>query len=387
MKGIERSYCDVCINALVGAWRTLMESYFIDVLGRTIYGKDDTLGLDAIPELTITHRLLDFDPHAILVTEECDDQNRRRWPTDSDPTKQPLMFFSDPIDGSRELCEFLRKTLNTDCNERVGDRLAQVDAEKSWVSMFNGPASITGPTSSITCIRKGEIIFSVILNFITRTLIVATDVGIFSHTLKDFPDKANEKLTLSEVVTGHRQVFFPGARESDFSPDDCKRFVTFMGKAGYAENFRDSMTFIPEPDKFLYSRVPVGPSRPLYLSDLQCGDEHIGFVLANGEKISEWIHWLAFVKFAKNASGGTALRAFEVTIDRPWTKRGVLMSTAPAYSIFCIQPNANYIDISRLRHFEHPSQFRCMVVVTQYDNEHIIYALEQRQHREITDCF
>ena len=103
MQGIERAYCNVCINALVGAWSELMEASGTEALRESRYGKGDTLGLDAITEITIKNRLETFDSHAILITEELDDQAHRRWPTDSDPIKQPLMFFSDPTDRSAQL--------------------------------------------------------------------------------------------------------------------------------------------------------------------------------------------------------------------------------------------------------------------------------------------
>ena len=106
MQGIESTYCGVCINALIGAWRALMEASTTEVLQKTPYGKGDTLGLDAITEITISGRLYEFDQHAILITEELDSQAHRRWPTDSDPVKQPLMFFSDPTDRSIQLKQF-----------------------------------------------------------------------------------------------------------------------------------------------------------------------------------------------------------------------------------------------------------------------------------------
>ncbi|MBI2636864.1 MAG: hypothetical protein HYW81_01585, partial [Parcubacteria group bacterium] len=75
-----------------------MEATATEALRKVDYGKGEalgkTLGLDAIPEITIAGRLTAFDQHAILITEELDEQARRRWPTDSDPVRQPLMFFS-----------------------------------------------------------------------------------------------------------------------------------------------------------------------------------------------------------------------------------------------------------------------------------------------------
>ncbi|MBI2637081.1 MAG: hypothetical protein HYW81_02715, partial [Parcubacteria group bacterium] len=161
----------------------------------------------------------------------------------------------------------------------------------------------------------------------------------------------------------------------------------FLGKKGYRENFDDSMLFVEQPDGFLHHSTPPGPPRTLYLSELQNDHGPVGFVLSNGEKVGEWIHWLAFVKFARNESGGQALRAFEVHLERPWTKYGMLMSTSSAYSLFCDEPGGMYLDISRLRTYVRPSQFRCMLVVLPYDNERIIHVLRQHEYREVTSSF
>src|SRR3989339_1055144 len=98
MQGIEKAYCDVCVKAVIAANRTLMETSATEALNRDRYGKVDTLGFDAIPEILIQKRIQEFDSHALLVTEELSEVTKLRWPTDSNPVKQPLMFFSDPMD-------------------------------------------------------------------------------------------------------------------------------------------------------------------------------------------------------------------------------------------------------------------------------------------------
>jgi hypothetical protein len=396
MQGIERAYCDVCINALIGAWRELMEATGSEALRKVRYGnkigtmgKSDTLGLDAIPEITIKRRLEEFDQHAILITEELDDQAHRRWPTDSDPIKQPLMFFCDPTDRSIQLEEFFGRISKNEEEKKIGNLMANCNAEEVWEEMFEPPVMITGATGAITCVRKGEIVFSVILNYISGIVYVATDVGIFLYRLKDFSDSGNENITFAEVSIKGEKIRFPGVGELGYSMDDCRRFVTFLGKTGYLENFNDSMLFVEKenPMKFLHHKNPPGPPRTLYLSELQKGHGPVGFILANGEKIGEWMHWLSFVKYARNKDGGQALRAYEIALERPWTKNGMLMSTTPAYSLFCEARDKMYLDISQLRNFRRPSQFRCMMVVVPYDNERIIHVLQQHEFREITSSF
>lgn len=387
MQGIEREYCDVCINALVAAWRELMETTGAETLRKVRYGKGDTLGLDAIPEITIKGRLEQFDRHAILITEELDDQAHRRWPTDSDPIKQPLMFFCDPTDRSIQLKKFFSHISEKDPMAKIGELMSDCNPEKAWEEMFEPPVTITGSTAAITCVRKGEIVFSVILNYISPIIYVATDIGVYWYRLKNFLSIANESITLAEILKEGRNLFFPGVRKIDYSFDDCRRFVTFLGKSGYRENFNDSMLFMDNPDRFLHHQEPPGPPRVFYLSELQKNNGPVGFILSNGEKIGEWMHWLSFVKYARNENGDRALRAYEIALERPWTKNGMLMSTSSAYSLFCGAGDKGYLDISRLRNFERPSQFRCMMVIVPYDNERIIHILEQHQYREITRSF
>ncbi len=388
MQGIERAYCDVCINATVGAWKALMESTAAEALRKVSYGKGDTLGLDAIPEITINGRLNDFDEHAILITEELDDNAHRRWPTDSDPIKQPLMFFSDPTDRSIELEKYIKKISEEDIVAKVGVLMGRIDQKAVWEEVSEEkPAIITGPSTSITCVRKGNVIFSVILNYVTGTICVACDIGIYWYELKPFTDKSNEDITLSDITRKGKPLIFPSARGSGFSSDDCKRFCTFLGKSGYRENFDDSQLFVEDPIKFLHHSKPPGPPRTLYLSEFQQNHGPVGFVLANGEKIGEWVPWLPFIKYAKNENGGRALRAFEIFIERPWTKNGMLMSTSPAYSIFCEEDDEMYLDISRLKSYERPSQFRCMLAVLLSDNERFTHTLRQLQYREVTNSF
>jgi hypothetical protein len=138
----------------------------------------------------------------------------------------------------------------------------------------------------------------------------------------------------------------------------------------------------------LHYDLPGGPSRVLYLSTLQPAECTIGFVLANGEKISEWIHWLPYIRFARKEfdQGEPALRLFEVYQDRPWTKGGVLMSTPPAYSVF--KPVGQHdgrmvINAGQFSCFSNPSQIRSTLVVCPADNQWANRAVNQYGYRRI----
>lgn len=384
MQGIEHGYCNVCVQAVIKAWRTLANSPAMGLYTKVPYGKKDTLGLDAIPEIIIAKKLNDYDDHSILVTEELDEAAKQRLPNDSDPIKQPLMFFSDPTDRSSPLKKFIEAISKKSPTEKFGLIMKKIASKQRWERMFEAPVAITGATSAITGVRKSEVIFSVILNYITQTIFVATPSGIFFLDLPDFDDGKLDSIDLDYIFKKGRELKFLPASIMCRSADNAKRVVTFLGKDLYEDNFNNSQIFIEDPQPFLHHTNPGGPSRILYLSELQKPYGPIGFVLANGEKIGEWIHWLAFAKFAKTTAGKNALDVFEITVDRPLYRDGILMTPSPAYSIFREQDRKYYLDVSRLKYYTKPSTFRAMLVVTQSDNDIIEHLMKQHVYREIS---
>jgi len=385
MQGIEVAYCDACIAALIKVYSSLMELSPTEALKKVRYGKNDTLGLDAIPEIIISEQINVFDQSAILITEESDERTSDRWPTSSDPLLQPLMLISDPTDRSKQLKNFIESLGKDEISKSISE-LAGQDTVGIWEGMFEKPASITGATSSLTCIRKGVIIFTVIINYITGEIFVACEQGIVRFNIKLCTDNSElEKINLNHILTTGKRIAFSSCKTSCRNGEDYLRFVTFLGKTGYEENFRDSMLFVGEAKKHLHHKEPGGPSRVLYLSELQ-KDPPIGFVVANGEKITEWSHWLAFVKFAKTEQNKPALRLFEISIEQPWTKDGILMSPPPCYSIFQREGDRSYLDLSRISNFRHPSKFRSMLVIIPTDNERMTYTMRQHNYREVTMC-
>jgi hypothetical protein len=170
-----------------------------------------------------------------------------------------------------------------------------------------------------------------------------------------------------------------------------RKFVTFLGKEGYRENLVASRLVDEKVlETMLHYGLPGGPLRVLYLSGLQATkpSEQVGFILANGEKIGEWIHWLPFVRFARDHHDASvpALRLFEVYQDRPGTKDGVLMATPPIYSPF--QPYSEndsrmVIDVNGLSRYPNPSKVRATLIVAPHDNRMATRAVSQYGYRHI----
>jgi len=385
MSGKNDVYCDACIEALMLANISLTQMRISDLLKRTPYGKSDTYAFDAVSEIQIRGCLERFDPDSVLVTEELGQNFLDYWPSFSDIAFHPSVFFCDPADRSGYLVKFLESMEEKRGSEKFGAILAGRGALKRWEEVAFGPASITGATAAITCVRRGRIIFSVVLNYITQEIIVACSSGIVIMKLDGYNALKRDWPKLAEILKRGKPIEFnPISPESPW--DNSKYFTAFLGsahKTGYAENIRDS-DILSEDDvnHFVRHREPGGPARILYLSSLQPAEEPIGFILANGEKITEWIHWIPFVRFAKHGDR-KALRLFEISQARPWTKDGILMATSPIYSVFHQFDGVVALDVNFLRRFPNPSRYRSTLIVAPFDNEWVNHLTQQLCHREI----
>lgn len=402
MKGVEIEYANVCINALLGSYRQLLQMTCEEALSKTRYGKGDTKGFDASVESGIKRCLSQFNgDEVVLITEETDDVTSRVWPIDPNPKQQPKMFFSDPVDRSKYLEEVITlmadkvdsvktgengKELKDKRDMKVSTLLLRDDIVECWNENIDNPASITGATSAITYVNRGRVIFSVILNFITRDVFVACDIDIAKIKIdKDFKN-IPLKDPLEYIMKEGSRIIFPSSIERSISDDDLNNFVTFLGKDMYKEVFIESRIVPGDYERFIHHDRPGGPARVLYLSDLQPKESPIGFILANGEKIGEWMHWLPFVKFARNSNGNHALRIYEVSLKRSLFKDDILVSTPPAYSIFNCRGEHNYIDVSVMKNHERPSRFRAMLVVAPWDNVRIGPLMDRFEYRDVVDC-
>ncbi len=386
MTGIEEAYCNAAIQALIDGNVALQQSKTGEVIQKTTHkGKADTLRLDATVEITITRELIEYDQYAILVTEERGEDANPLAKGLVASDKWPRTFFvSDPVDRSFPLCDFLAKAQRPDATVR--EILQHENFIPAWEKFAEGPASITGATSAITCVRRGLPIFSVILNFITQELVVACDLGIFRISIPDQASRSEpEIINLNALKRNGGTIGFPPLHDRAAE----RKFVTFLGKSGYKENLDDSNLFaLNDIPKWLYYREPGGPARALYLSNLQPAGHPIGFVYSNGEKIGEWIHWLPFVRFATKGphSHARALRLYEIAHDRPHTKDGILMSTSPIYSVFrdlSTSVPTVLLDVERLKLLPNPSKYRSTLLLARDDNQWARTFVELNGHRPI----
>jgi hypothetical protein len=385
MLGIEKAYGNAAIQALLHANRNLMEATVNDALRVTPrYGKPDTLGLDAIPEISISTQVKEYDQHSILITEE-----QSEWPgfytsVPADPRSFRTFFISDPTDRSSDFAKFLKGV--KDKKKRVLDAMQDPKARKRWEKDSSSPVSVTGPYSAITCIRRGVPVLTVLINYLTQEMFLACSAGVFKAAI-DYEKGSLEALSVDAVCSAGERIEF-GVPVGHYQV--LKKFVTFLGdegKTGYLENFHDSH-LMEDDDRELniFYRRPGGPSRILYLSTILAPNQDVGFILANGEKITEWIHWLPFIRFARSAKdfGEPILSIYEIWHPRPHTKEGVLMSTSPSYSIF--QPSDNNkmaIDVSMFQRFGNPSKIRSTLLVCLNSNDWVQQVVQRYGYRKI----
>ncbi len=384
MYGIEQEYCNSMIIALIQANRTMLETHLHEAITQShVPLKEDTLGIDQRPENTIAAELKDFDQYSVLITEEKGE--------DANPLAitPPLIsvqgartfYICDPCDRSSPFQDFLEKQKAN--HALVGDVLLGKNVVKEWEKRHSGPATITGCNAAITCVRRGLPICSVILNYITQELIVACSSGIYHVKI---PRSTKSRFDLDYVRKQGRLLRFPqpmGSRQ--------RQLVTFLGKPekGYPQNFYSTKLVAEQDmDRYIYYKQPGGPTRILYLSHLQPNSKSIGFIVANGEKIGEWIHWLPFIRFAQHDEDRSmpALRVFEVTQSKSFMRDGYLLTPSSAYSVFTVVPETTnqqvVLDVNRLRQLSNPSKYRATLIVTPACNRWAIDRIEQYGYRE-----
>jgi hypothetical protein len=343
------------------------------------------MAFDAIAEIQTRDSILSYDPSSALITEELGDSFLAHWPIFADIAFHPSVFFCDPADRSDNLASFLKAMEAEYGNEKFGKVIARKEALEKWEAVSQSPASITGATAAITCVRKGRIVFSVVLNYVSQELTVACSSGITMVKLDENDTAKGRKFGLQEVFKrGVAVKFNPISPESPW--DHSKYFTTFCGsdrKTGYRENIEASQ-IMPSEDReaFIRHRAPGGPARILYLSSLQPESQPMGFILANGEKITEWIHWLPFVIFARHGNE-RILRLFEISHERPLTKEGVLMAASPPYSVFQLFGGKMAVDVNFLKRFPNPSRYRSTLIVAPHGNDWVNHLMKQLCYREI----
>lgn len=379
--GIEKSYTDSMIRALRNAQRALFDTWVRDAIGEShVLHKGDTLGLDQRPENAITSALQKYDPYCIIITEERGAVNP--FAVDGPTTVQGARTFfgCDPFDRSNQAKEFLTKFGKPE--EKIIDVVRREGSIARWEELYSGPVSITSSTSAITCVRRGLPIAAAILNHFAQELTVSCAAATYHVKL---PDDLDTPVTLDYVQEHAQSLHFP---QPEYHTD--QKIVTFMGKParGYPVNFANCcLVHDAALDQYLHYKFPGGPSRVLYLSNLQPPANPVGLVVANGEKIGEWLHWLPFMRFARRLDdqSAPALRLFEVSQNQSLMIDGYLMMPSCDYSVFVNYSTTKrmFISAEKLQSSTNPSKYRATLILIPANNKWALDQIQQYGYREI----
>jgi hypothetical protein len=366
MRKAERQLFYFCIETLISVKYDLEIIDSHQLIQKVDKGKEDTLFLDIFPENILRRRLIqEYDDDIVFITEEEGGFNKSRL------GKTPLVVFSDPTDRSSQFADFIRFLLkeneSEDKNMSLKDLLNRTDIKLLWESRYGKPASITGSCCSLTVVKNSKLLFTISLNYITSEIFFSTtEICCYSHI--DMIDINNLNHEIFDKSSNWKKISF-----NEHSHE--KTLITFLGKDSYQKYFDDSKIF----DRNTWDIIdqnPGGPHRILYLSELS--DRIPDFIMANGEKIGEWLGWLLYVK----ASG--QLEAFALTPKAVLARDEILLAPSEPYSILEKDENDElFINFEKLKCYPNPSRYREMIFITSKYNHHLLAEIEASRSRKL----
>ncbi len=366
MLGIEKAYLGLALKTLVRANKALGDMLAGFAVENVAGGKADTMGLDTMTEQIIIAEAQDFDSSLVVITEE-----KGKIPEDLLLDRDKVVFFCDPTDRSKPLERFILEQLGLLSEGVHGESVEgqRTIAEKRvrelldparWCVSYGSPL-VSGAYGSITAVREGRILFNAMVNYITQQMFVACPQGVFYFDVSSGTIPADLKGT-----------------EFAFPKKSSQKFAAFLGKDKYVKNIEQTGLGIRSENCVVTD--PGGPARILYLSSLY-GEQPIGFIMANGEKIGEWLGWLAYAMYANDADDRSrrALRLDQISFEDAGTREKVPMAVAPHLSILEERDGRLYVNLDKLRYYTgkpSPNHYRETLLVTHPGNvETIVHRL------------
>lgn len=362
MQKIEKYLIYECIEALKDVNDGMRNTHVKSLVKKASSGKRDSLFLDMLPENILRGKLInDYDKHLVLISEEKGKFNFEKI------SEAEVVVFSDPTDRSKYFKNFLCLDVlkkKGGGNPLFGELLDSKDTLGKWESFTNVHPRLSGACCSITIVKRGQICFSMVLNYITQELVLACQDFIGYSSLKRIKIKAG-CLDFSRWSS----IRFP-------EPKKKTSYVTFLGKKHYLEYIGNlKKSGILDDSVTLLEREPGGPARILYLSNM--GGNPAGFIISNGEKIGEWIHWLSFCKYSDD------LVAYSVYPGTFFARDDLLMAPSALYSILELRNNILFLNYGKLRYSDNPSRYREMILVCHRNNQLIQARVEAQRSRRL----
>ncbi len=331
MGGIDVAYLGAAMAALGRARKALLQMS-PEAAVRPADGKSDSLLFDSTCESAIVEELLAFDGQASVLSEERNHGN-------VDWARADTVFFIDPFDRSTPFVETLTGLPKA---PTLGDCIT-----RRTFPMRGAEA----PFGSVTCVRDGRVTFNAMIDYAGGELFVACEAMVRRGPIDLCPDPR-------ALAVDGQPIHFEGDRAGE----TC---ACYLGSADspnrrcYEESFEDLLGQThPLPPESL--QRPGGPARVLLLGDdplLTVGAQPV-FVLSNGEKITEWLGWLAYARFSGQ------LTAFELHARKFPFRDDVLLAPPPNYSVLRVDDDRVTLDLRRLASFENPSIYRGGIAVT-----------------------
>jgi transcriptional regulator with XRE-family HTH domain len=368
MLGIEIAYLGGTMQALRRARRVLLEKSPGYAMTRAA-GKADTYLFDALVENIIIQELAAFNDRCAIFTEE------KMAPLGDRRHADVVAYFVDPFDRSKVFSRALER------GAKAGKKtIAELVGDQEVLQM----EYVDAPFGSITCVRDSQILFNAMIDYASGEIYVACSGMIKHGNIDDCPDP----ITLA--ADGQDIVF-----DSDRQGDSC---VCFIGTADeqdsasrekvnqYTALFQDFNFRLDQLSADSAKRSPGGPARILRLADEAEGaqDTRPAFIFANGERICEWIGWLAFALHSKD------LAVFELSLEKFWARDKILLAPPPSYSLFAQTSSASAglaggpdgpfrLNLERLIQLQNPDKYRGAIAVAHVGSA-VVSELRARQN-------
>lgn len=342
MHGIDLEYLAAAMRALRSARIALLAQTPVQSQEPGA-GKEDAKVIDAVTERAIANELWAFNTRCMILTEEAgiltDNAENKKYASS-------LSYVIDPFDRSRPFLRSVRQILNPEKHKTLADIVADP------MFKMNG---LEAPSGSITCVREGEVIFNAMIDYAHGSVYVACKGWVGHGNIDECPDPR------SLVERGN---------EITFSPRSGNRFLCFLSdqdkekEVGLNEQASKYKTILSQLGFQGSSHTgfenPGGPLRILYLSDLNKDPNEPSLIFSNGEKIFEFLGWLAFAIHSEK------LAVYELYSPGFEARGLVLQCPPPPYSIFTMPENNRgfLLDLDRLTNLMRAGHYRGAIAVT-----------------------
>ncbi len=313
----------------------------------------DTRRFDVVAEQAIAVGTQDHPGHrqllkqvygneGFIITEESG-----RIPKGERILRVSPVIVSDPVDRSSYLEDRIRKAQKE--AREGGKRLATLgelfDAERARLGEER--ARLESCNGSVTLLKDQKFKYTVVLNYFTGEVFVASEDGVFSGNLPS-------ARSLDDIT---RPVRFRDVENLN---------IVFYNKPGkYEENRLGTHLRFFSLDESI--RSPGGPNRFTHLLEDAASISDIGVIAHNGEKIQESLPNIAIAYFSQGA-----LAAYKLFCDRAHKahRAGKRLTPVLKNSIYergLIEHTG--IDVVFLNNHEYPSEFRDTTVITPVSND------------------